>query len=410
MTASEMQSLLAESLTAEHFEELNDMKAGSLWSDVPLWLWSPILDASEVESIGQKTQELCALLLELGMNELNQGRAACWLPDDAGLLKCVSTFEQGIDPCFNWRFDFLWDRDSDRVTFLEVNAGDPSGLGWVDVFTRDMARHSLWQGFLALGNSHFDLFESLHQATLSRLGRKGHICLISANSCTVASDIQCLGHLYRESGWQVSLVDPGDLEFQGEGCSVNGALVDVIFRDTYEELFWPPHQEVGERVLQAERNGKLLILNPLSAAFWDSKALWSELPSGLSTVPVTKVLASSDVDQLVRERENWVVKPSLDYGGRGVVCGYATEAVLWRKEVMQAAVASRKYLAQKRAPGGSMKFPFLDSAGRIHWQERHLTWSSWIHNGRFAGIYARASLDPVVNVHNGGAIFPVYQV
>ncbi|MCA9779576.1 MAG: hypothetical protein KC800_22770, partial [Candidatus Eremiobacteraeota bacterium] len=343
---------LAERLSPEHFRELESMKSESLWSDVPLWLWSPILSDAEVEMIAGHTEELCKALLDFGRKELAEGRATDWLPPDPGLRKSVAADGPETDPCFNWRFDFLWERRANQLTFLEVNAGDPSGLGWVDVFTRDMGEHSLWRDFLAEGRC-FSLFDSLQRATLQRVGCKAHICLISAASCTVSSDVRCLGKLYERSGWKVSLADPGEFPFSEDACSLKGERVDVIFRDTYEELFWPPREAVGEGIIQAQKAGKLIVLNPLSASFWDIKSLWSRLPSTLSTVPATRHLGMTDVEQMVEERERWVIKPSHDYGGRGVSCGYATEPGKWREAVLQAAGASREFIAQQRAPGGS---------------------------------------------------------
>ena len=241
------------------------MKSESLWSDVPLWLWSPILSEAEVEMIAGHTEELCKTLLALGRKELAEGRAKDWLPQDPGLRKSVAADGPETDPCFNWRFDFLWERRSNQLTFLEVNAGDPSGLGWVDVFTRDIREHSLWREFLTEDRC-FSLFESLQRATLERVGRKVHICLISAASCTVSSDVRCLGKLYERSGWKVSLADPGEFDFSEGACTLKGEQVDVIFRDTYEELFWPPREAVGEGIIQAQKAGKLIVLNPLSAS------------------------------------------------------------------------------------------------------------------------------------------------
>lgn len=400
---------LADKVCPRHFQELQRLQRDSLWSDVPIWLWSPIVTESEVEWIARSTEELCRVLIDIGSRELQEGRASQWLPPAPGLVASVGSDSLQVDPCFHWRFDFLWERAQERLTFLEVNAGDPSGLGWIATFSRAMREHSLWAEFLADESRCFPLFESLERATQKRLGRTGQVCLVAARTSTVSSDIACLGELFRQSGWRVAIADPQEFRFSTEGCFVGGERIDILFRDTYEELFWDPNELVGERIVRAQQEGKLLVLNPLSASFWDCKSLWSRLPD-LSTVGLTKILDPSLVKLLEEEQERWVVKPAFDYGGRGVVCGFAAEPNIWKREVFRAAHSATPHVAQSRALGSSMAFPFLRGSDDIVWEQRLLTWSAWIHNGRFTGLYARASLDPVVNVHNGGAILPVYRI
>ena len=112
MTAfSPLEKQIAERLRPEHFQELEQLKAKSLWHNVPIWLWSPILSGSQVQTVKNAIENLCQKLVEFGSHQLQQDRIAEWLPADEGLLRSIAACPPEMDPCFNWRFDFLWERE-----------------------------------------------------------------------------------------------------------------------------------------------------------------------------------------------------------------------------------------------------------------------------------------------------------
>ena len=54
-------------------------------------------------------------------------------------------------------------------------------------------------------------------------------------------------------------------------------------------------------------------------------------------------------------------------------------------------------------------FPFAEGdSPKVVADERFVVHSFWTHEDRFAGAFMRASASPVVNVHQGGGLAPVF--
>lgn len=403
----ELLAQLKKQLRPEHFDDLEALKRGQPFEDVPLGLWSPLVTSAECERIAGAAIDLAHELLEIGFEERRQGREADWLPQRDGLLESIRSDPWDTEPSFHWRFDFLWDRSSDVITFLELNAGDPSGLGWVESFRQTMESHPLWVDLFRTGQIEPFPLALCHRAALKEeVGTEAcPIAFVSAEGSTVGSDILCWAQQYEQWGYPVSLADPRRFQVRPDGVWLEDVRLKAILRDTYEELYWPPFHGVGASLQEAVRAGQLKLLNPLCASFWDSKTLWTRLrksPAAASTYVPRHIPA--------QERVHWVLKPSLDYGGRGVLCGAACTAEQWNARCELAGKNPKEWILQRAAPQSLEMFPVLGPNREIRWEKRYLTWSVFLNRLQFSGLIARAGQNPVVNVHNGGAIFPVYQV
>lgn len=396
---------LAQRLRPEHFDELADLVRGQPFEGVPLWLWSPIVTRQECERVAAEAESLGRELLELGLRERRAGREDLWLPDRPGLLESIRSDPWDTDPTFHWRFDFLWDRRSGEIAFLEVNSGDPSGLGWVDSFTQTMRSHSLWNRAFETGQLFSFELGRKHLAALEReLGPGPHaVTFLAAEGSTVASDIACWADIYRRCGYRARVADPRRMGLRDDGVWLEGERQAAILRDTYEELYQPPYEGVGAALSGQARAGKVRLFNPLCASFWDSKLLWTRLTER-PTVPRTILPRPLPSEQ----RRDWVLKPAFDYGGRGVLCGFSCDPERWDGAVARALEQPREWILQRAATPSVERFPILGPDRKVRWEKRYLTWSVFLNHLKFSGLIARAGSNPVVNVHNGGAIFPVY--
>lgn len=396
---------LKQRLCPGHFDELEELKRGQVFEDVPLGLWSPLVSPSECERIAEAAIALAERLLEVGFEERRLGREGDWLPERDGLLESIRSDAWDTDPSFHWRFDFLWDRPSGAITFLELNAGDPSGLGWVESFRQVMTSHSLWSSLLATGRLEPFPLALYHRRALElEVGSEPcPIAFIAAEGSTVGSDILCWAQQYEQWGYPVAIADPRRFQVREDGVWLDDVRLKAVLRDTYEELYWPPFEGVGERLQDAAIAGKVKLLNPLCASFWDSKTLWTRLPQ-------SPTVASTFLPRAVpaNERGDWVLKPAFDYGGRGVLCGAVCSGEQWETQCDIAVRSPKEWILQRAAPQSMEQFPVLTPDRSLRWEKRYLTWSVFLNRLKFSGLIARAGQNPVVNVHNGGAIFPVY--
>jgi len=313
------------------------------------------------------------------------------------------------------RLDGLVDEESGALRFVEVQAGDPSGLGWTD-FALDAWTRS---GLLAAVGVPPDPLLPAHRrvgqahVTSTTRPRVVHVC---PDASFVRSDHACMAALAREAGCDTLLVDAHALHWSGGALTCDGATVDAIVRDTHEELVGP-HAVVGARALLDAVMHGLPHQNAFADATLDDKGSFALLFDERYRAPLdtrdraridTSVLETHLADDDARARAHdapasWVLKPRFGYGGFGIVVG-DDDAEAFRSALVSARADThvlQRFLSTTPEP------VWVRTGAGVACAPRFLTFSAWVIGRRFAGCYARAGEGRVVNVHQGGGIAPV---
>jgi hypothetical protein len=309
------------------------------------------------------------------------------------------------------RFDVVCPADDPQAfSLLEVQAGDPSAMGWADLLCDAMKLPA------TLMPSHR---RALEQRTAGR-----RIAFAIPDRALVRSDHLALAEHYQAHGWEAHVVDPAQFAFDGRLLTAGGHPVDAVFRDALDELLAPERLPGGEALLAAHAAGNVAVANPFSAAVADDKA-WLE---SLSTeagwdaatwnvlsrhVPCTRLVAERTVDwrgervellPFIRaNRARLVLKPCEGYGGFGIVVGPFATPEQWNAAVLRA-LSGQRFVVQEFVPLPRHQLAWIDPQGAETSGEAFVVHSFWQHGGRFAGGYIRASTAPIVNVHQGGGL------
>jgi carboxylate-amine ligase len=200
--------------------------------------------------------------------------------------------------------------------------------------------------------------------------------------------------------------------------------VDAVFRDALEELFTADFTPGGRALLAAVQADAVVVMNPFAAALADDKALLEPLSTPARWGPeVAKVLAAHvPCTRVVRERrvdwegaevdlpdflrsarEQLVLKPVDGYGGFGITVGPFATAAAWDAALQAALRKPGGFVAQRYHPLPRHRVVLPDGSE----QGAFVVHSLWFHPA-LVGAFSRASLQPVVNVHQGGGLAPVF--
>ncbi|HWS35624.1 MAG TPA: hypothetical protein VN408_23150 [Actinoplanes sp.] len=181
------------------------------------------------------------------------------------------------------------------------------------------------------------------------------------------------------------------------------ALEDVtsfkaaIHRERFPHLFPPPiftHEFAGELATVAQRLLDLLYSLPDRIFGGDERRLIERY------VPRTFRITPADVDTLLAAKDDYVLKPTSEYGGRGILFGDQTPVASWT-ETVRAVAAGGDYVAQRRL-AELWRYPGFDGAGH---RDYHVVLGPLMFGGAYGGTLVRwtdvEGRNLLINVRNG---------
>ncbi len=112
---------------------------------------------------------------------------------------------------------------------------------------------------------------------------------------------------------------------------------------------------------------------------------------------------------VARNREQLVLKPNDDYGGKGIVLGWTVDPHAWDEAI--ATALKSPYVVQHRVPVPSEPYPSVEG-GTLQLLDRTLDTNPYVACGAFMhGCLTRISTEALVNVTaGGGSTVPTFLV
>ena len=298
-------------------------------------------------------------------------------------------------------------RDGQPPVVCEMNCDTPSGLA-----------EAVCLGQLAAAAGHGDVNSDLGARFLAVLSRfaagvslrptAGPITVGIVYPTEMADDLGLVA-LYRgwcaQAGYDVVLGSPYNLErIPGRGVALFSRRCDVVLRH-YKTDWWgerlpvrddeqpfadpDPLSEPLATLLSAELAGEVAVVNPFGAVLPQNKRAfafcWERLdrfsPEAQAviraTIPFSIRLEAAERNDLLREREDWVLKTDYGCEGEEVTIGRDVPQELWADLLAHA--IPRRWIAQRRFDSRR------DAAGRV---ANH---GVFIAAGCAAGLYTRLS-------------------
>ncbi len=228
-------------------------------------------------------------------------------------------------------YDFHLSPHGPQLIEVNTNAG---GL-WLASQTQD-CNAAIFQNKLA--NRLVSMFKQEFALWTQQAGRKlSHVALIDQNPTSqfLYPEMQAYAQLLQHHGINTFILDPSELTLTSTGLKYQDTPIDMLYNrhcDFY--LASPEMAEIRQAWLE---NQVCLTPNPhIYALLGDKRRMidWStpEVQQALlltpeqhqllvKTIPVTRPLASMNLQNLWQQRRHWVFKPDTSYASRGVYLG-----------------------------------------------------------------------------------------
>jgi glutathionylspermidine synthase len=317
--------------------------------------------------------------------------------------RLAAAARRGGDTSSLARVDLLL-RDDGRFVACEVNADCPGG------FNETLALPKLARAAgLRRGADPTRIAGSLADRLVERSGGrgspKGLIALVYATA--YAEDLQVcalLERLITERGGRALRVAPTALSGDGDGISVQGERVAVLYR--FYPVEWMAGQKNIDALERATAAGSLTSTSSFACIHSQSKLAMARafaFDPGAAGKVFAETFAFADLrERLEAERESWVVKRDLSRVGDHVFVGALATADEFREVLAEVAHANAAedggaWIAQRFVPQASLPTP---------WGPRLLTLGVYLLDGAFAGYFAR--LSPTSHCSHDALVLPVF--
>ncbi len=336
-------------------------------------------------------------------------------------------YDPGYDKiCNSSRLDtFIEGRE---FKFLEYNGETPSGVGDQVQIEKVLEKIPLVKDFLKEHNHwrpkpHQKLLQSLFISYREFGGKKSkpNIAIVDWEGVATEAEFHSLKEYFESNGFPTLIADPFDLEYDGEKLHALDFEIDVFYkRVLIHELL--EKVEEDHPIIQAYIDGNLCMANSFRVKIPHKKMSFAiltdekyvniftdeQLEIISKHIPWTRKVEdakttfhSEEVDllELLRKyKDNFLIKPNDDYGGKGIVLGWQVSQNDWEKAIDEALEDS--FVVQEKASIEKHEFPFYDKNVSI--EKLLVDFDPFLFQNKTEGGMVRLSSSALVNVTQGG--------
>ena len=335
------------------------------------------------------------------------------------------------EPSPSARMDSFYLPEQGIVQLTEYNAEIPAGQGYTDVLSE------VFYGLRAMGEFQKEYEvrplptrnQMLH-ALLDSYRQWGgtqrpNIAILDWHEVPTYSEFVLFKQYFESQGYNAEIVDPRACEYKNGKLTANGFEIHLVYkRVLISELVERGDLGLNHPVIRAVRDNAVCMVNPFACKILHKKASLAVLTDERNQhlfatdewnalqrfVPWTRVLEErktvydgATVDLLpfiAQHKDEFVVKPNDEYGGKGVVLGWTVTQDEWEKLVQER--VQEPSIVQKRVVLPEEPFPsFVDGDVKIY--DRMLDTDPYLWYGNYmSGSLCRLSTAALLNVTAGG--------
>lgn len=352
------------------------------------------------------------------------------------LLALPPLFE---DPSPTARFDSFFVSDS-QLQFTEYNAETPAGTAYHDTLSEMFLALPVMQEF----QRQYEVRPLparpgvLHALLGSyRQWRGPHappprIAILDWREVPTYSEFVLYEQYFHSLGLDCRIIDPRDVEYTNGKLRQGDFEIDLIYKRVLISELWerggirhPVFQALRDRAVGMVNDPRCKILykkasfavlsDEANAAMFDPaerQAIRDHIPWTRRVVERRTEYEGQAIDLIpfvLANREQLVLKPNDDYGGKGIVLGWTVSESEWHAAVSKA--LAEPSIVQRRIALPREPFPSYHD-GTLHVLDRMLDTNPFVtFSSMVQGVLTRISTEALLNVTaGGGSTVPTFLV
>ncbi len=205
--------------------------------------------------------------------------------------------------------------------------------------------------------------------------------------------------------------------------SKDGMEINAVYRRAVTSDIMKHYDEV-QALIQAVKDGAVCLIGEFRTQIVHNKVLFKILHDPVTQrflseeerefvkkhVPFTASLEAGnfDYDQVIQNRERWIIKPEDSYGSMGVYAGVEYGQEEW-KEKVDAATGNHYLLQEFCRPYETPNIDLMKRRDAEIMNYSNLT-GMFVYNGKFRGIYSRISQSEIISTQYSEMALPTIVV
>ena len=334
----------------------------------------------------------------------------------------------------------------ESLKFTEYNGESPAGPGYSETMSDIFRELPVMQEFEKRFEVHsYPLTAKLLDALVTSYvdwggnTQRPQMAIVDWKEVPTWSEFEILQERFEKMGVPVVVADPRELEFDGKRLAAKGKKIDLLYRRVLiSDIVRRPSE--CEALLKAYTAGTVCVANNFRCKIPHVKAFFAVLTDGQNAglfseeerdlihrhVPWTRVVDDvkteydgEAVELLKHVREHQmelVMKPSDEYGGKGVTLGWEVDQKHWERAIEEALPGGKQakesgcWIVQERIPMRRGVFPYIGKHNKVEFKNMLVDFAPYLFRGRVAGFLTRLSTTSLANVTSGGGQIPSFRV
>ena len=329
----------------------------------------------------------------------------------------------------------------DSLHFAEYNAESPAGPGYTQRLAELFDALPVMARFKNGADVRFHRpIEKLLEALIASYREWGgnasppQMVIVDWREVPTWTEFEILRDAFESSGVPTFVCDPRDLAFDGGALTAGGRRIDLVYRRVLINDIVARPVECAALVAACAARA-VCVANTFRCKIAHKKAFFAVLTDPrndplFSTeersiirahVPWTRVVEDAPTEkngvrssllELVRDRrDQFVLKPNDEYGGKGVVLGWEMSISQW-DDALTSALKDRRgtWIVQERIPVRREVFPQFDNDGHVTMRDVLVDFAPYLFRGRMGGYLTRLSASGLANVTAGGGQVPSFVI
>lgn len=237
--------------------------------------------------------------------------------------------------------------------------------------------------------------------------KKPNIAIVDLLDIGTPHEFKKFKEKYNELGYNCEIIDIRDLKYKDGKLKKDDYAVDLVYRRIVTIEFMKHYNEFKD-FIKAYYDNAFMMLGSFRSQLMHTKLIFKILREPATTkflsdsenefvkehIPLTISLTEDTIDELVKNKNSYILKPIDDYASHGVYCGKDHCIEKW-KEISQNAL-QKKYIYQEYYKMQPLQFVEFSEDRKLEINNFSAVLGMFIYNEKFIAPYTRIGKENTI--------------